>query len=292
MTMTRLMWLMVLAATLAFAGVAAAADAPPSGRPETMAYGPDALQALDFWRARGAAGPSPLVVFIHGGAWKFGDKKLSYNAWQTSHFLSTGNAYASINYRLLPQVGVEAQADDVAMSLKFLLDRAPSLGLDRRRVVLMGHSAGAHLAALVGTDERYLRKAGLAPADIAGVILLDGAAYDVATQVQGAGFFMRRTYDEVFGSDPARQRQLSPTFHAAAPNVASFLILHVQRPDAVRQSQDLGAALRAAGTAAEVQGLPGEGRSGHREINVQLGDPSYPGTAIVDRWLAGLFAIK
>jgi acetyl esterase/lipase len=187
---------------------------------------------------------------------------------------------------------VEAQADDVAMSLKFLLDRAPSLGFDRRRVVLMGHSAGAHLSALVGTDERYLRKAGLSPADIAGVILLDGAAYDVPSQVDGAGFFMRRTYDQAFGTDPARQRLLSPTLHAAAPNVSSFLILHVQRPDAVRQSQELGAALRAAGTAAEVQGLPGEGRSGHREINVQLGDPSYPGTAIVDRWLVRLFASR
>jgi acetyl esterase/lipase len=290
MTMKRLMWLTVLAMTLAFNGMARAADAPSVGRPETLAYGPDALQALDFWRARGTGAPAPLMVFVHGGAWKIGDKKTSSSSWQTPHFLASGFAFASINYRLVPQVGVEAQADDVAMSLKFLLDRAPSLGFDRRRVVLMGHSAGAHLSALVGTDERYLRKAGLAPADIAGVILLDGAAYDVATQMQGAGFFMRRMYDEVFGADPARQRQLSPTFHAAAPNVASFLILHVQRPDAVRQSQELGAALRTAGTAAEVQGLPGEGRSGHRDINVQLGDPSYPGTAIVDRWLAGLFA--
>lgn len=283
------MWTAMLAVMLGLGTSAWAADAPSPGRPETMAYGSHPLQALDFWRARGTGGPTPLVVFVHGGAWKWGDKKTSSSSWQTPHFLGTGHAFASINYRLVPQVGVEAQADDVSMSLKFLLDRAPALGFDRRRVVLMGHSAGAHLSALVGTDERYLRKAGLSPADIAGVILLDGAAYDVATQVQGAGFFMRRTYDEAFGTDPARQRLLSPTLHAAAPNVASFLILHVQRPDAERQSQDLGAALRAAGTPAEVQGLPGEGRSGHREINVQLGDPSYPGTAIVDRWLAGVF---
>jgi acetyl esterase/lipase len=286
--MTRLTRYLILAAAMVLGPVAQAADVPDAGRPETMAYGTDPLQALDFWRARDASRPAPLIVFVHGGGWSRGDKRMSGRSAQAGHFLSTGYAYASINYRLVPSATVEAEAADVAASLKYLLDHAAQLGVDRRRVVLMGHSAGAHLSALVGTDERYLQAVGLKETDVAGVILLDGAAYDVASQVQQAGRFMSGTYREAFGTDPVRQRALSPTQQAAAPNAPRFLILHIQRDDAVRQSRALGEALRAAGTPAEVQGLPGEGMSGHREINRELGEADYPGTAIVDRWLAGL----
>jgi acetyl esterase/lipase len=281
-----------MAAVFALASVAHAMAAPAPERPDTMAFGADPLQSLDFWRAQNAGRPAPLIVFVHGGGWSRGDKQTSSKGAQAAHFLGQGYAFASVNYRLVPSVRVEDEAADVAMSLKFLLDRAQALGFDRTRVVLMGHSAGAHLSALVGTDERYLAAVGLSERDLAGVILLDGAAYDVPAQIQQAGFFMSRTYRQAFGEDPARQRALSPTLQAAPPNAPRFLILHIQRPDAVTQSRALGDALRAAGTPAEVQGLPGEGRSGHRAINVDLGDPEYPGTAIVDRWLAGLPAPK
>lgn len=257
--------------------------------PETLTYGEAPLQALDFWRAAAGPGGAPLIVFVHGGGWRAGDKRGSQRSQQGPHFLATGHAFASVNYRLVPSVDVETQAQDVATALKFLLDRAPSLGTDRRRVVLMGHSAGAHLAALVGTDGRHLERAGLQLGDLAGIVLLDGAGYNVPEQLAEAGPRLRRTYREAFGSDPVRQRALSPVTHAAVPNVRSFLILHVDRSDSARQSQALAAALRSAGTPAEVHGLPGRGLSGHREINVQLGDPSYPGTEIVDRWLSTLW---
>ena len=73
------------------------------------------------------------------------------------HYPGQGYAFASINYRLVPAATVEEQASDVANAVKALIDRAGSVGVDRRRIVLMGHSAGAQLVALVGTDERYLR---------------------------------------------------------------------------------------------------------------------------------------
>lgn len=290
--MTRLTLSIAVAVTLVLGTPAIAADAPQAGRPETLAFGQDPLQALDFWRARDASKAAPLVVFVHGGGWTRGDKRTSSQGAQAGHFLAMGYAFASVNYRLVPSVTVETEAADVAASLKFLLDRAPTLGFDRRRVVLMGHSAGAHLSALVGTDERYLQAVGLKETDLSGVILLDGAAYDVASQMEQAGPFMVRTYREAFGTDPVRHRALSPTQQAAPPNASQFLILHIQREDAVRQSRALGDALRAAGTPAEVQGLPGEGRSGHRDINVLLGEPDYPGTAVVDRWLQGVFAAR
>lgn len=280
------LFLAVMAVGLVLGGALAAKEVPQLPRPETVSYGSDRLQALDFWRAQ--APSAPLTVFVHGGAWRAGDKNVSSKTRQVPYFLSKGHAFASVNYRLVPDVGVAQQSEDVARSLKFLVDRAEALGFDRKRIVLMGHSAGAHLAALVATDGRYLQQVGLQPEDIAGVILLDGAGYDVPRQMAVAGSMMQRTYKMAFGEDPAQQRALSPIVHVGAPNARAFLVLHVQRPDAAEQSRALVDALRQAGTRAEVHGLPGEGRSGHREINVELGDPSYAGTAIVDRWLGGV----
>ncbi len=74
---------------------------------------------------------------------------------------------------------VEEQARDVASALRTLLQRAERLNMDRRKVVLMGHSAGAYLVALVGTDPAYLESVALKPSDIAGIIPIDGAAYDI-----------------------------------------------------------------------------------------------------------------
>ena len=252
--------------------------------PQTLAYGSDALQGLDLWVPEGAK-PTPLVLFVHGGGWKRGSKSNAVGRALPGHMLAQGYAFASIDYRLVPAATVEQQAADVAAALAYLLKRADALGIDRSRIVLTGHSAGAHLVALVGTDERYLRAAGLSFADIDGVMPNDGAAYDVEKQVAQAGRFMAGTYKEAFGTDPARQRALSPTAHASAPNVPAFLLIHVQREDGVAQNKALADALERAGTAVEVGSFPGEGLRGHMEINRKLGEPDYPATPVMDAWL-------
>lgn len=263
----------------------AAAPAPA----RTIAYGTDPLQQLDLWLPASRAGKAPLVIFVHGGGWKRGSKDNAASRSAPAHFTGLGYAYASINYRLVPAATVEQQAADVAAAVAAMKARAAALGIDPARIVLMGHSAGAHLVALVGTDERYLRGAGLGFADLAGVIPNDGAAYDVPVQMQDGNRFMQSTYVQAFGTDPARQRALSPTLQAAAPNAPRFLLLHVQRPDGVKQSASLADALRKAGTPVEVAGFPGTGLQGHAEINRRLGEPDYPATAVVDRWLKAAF---
>ncbi len=265
-------------------------NAPKVPGSETISYGRDPLQTLDVWRAKGAAGPAPLVIFVHGGGWKRGDKDNATGRFKAVHYPEQGYAFASINYRLVPASTVEQQAADVASAVKALIDRADRLGIDRRRIVLMGHSAGAHLVALVGTDPRYLRGAGLSFADIAGVIPIDGAAYDVAAQMQDGPPIMHKTFEQAFGTDPARQKALSPTLHAAAPNAREFLLLYVQRADGVRQAKGLGAALEKGGSRVEHGSFPGEGLKGHAEINRSLGDPAYAPTAFVDAWLKRVFA--
>lgn len=277
-----------------FAQRAAAADAkaPASAAGQTIAYGSDAAQVLDFWPATSTARgktAAPLIVFVHGGGWQRGSKDNATGRWKPAHYPAEGYALASIDYRLVPQATVEQQAADVAAALKALINRADSLGIDRHRIVLMGHSAGAHLVALVGTDEQYLRGAGLTFADLTGVIPIDGAAYDVAAQMRDGPRIMQQTYGQAFGTDPARQRALSPTVHAGAPNAAQFLLLHVQRPDGMSQADEFAQALRAGGTRVEVGSFPGTGLTGHMEINRRLGDPDYAPTRTVDDWLKRAF---
>ncbi|WP_404374135.1 alpha/beta fold hydrolase [Sphingomonas sp. MMS24-J45] len=262
-------------------------ETPVPGKVE-IAYGTDSLQKLDFWRAKGP--DAPLLIFVHGGGWKRGDKSNTTGAAKVSHTLAAGYAFASIDYRLVPQATVEEQAQDVADAVAALRGQAAKLGFDPTRIVLMGHSAGAHLAALVGTDPRYFAKAGLKPDAVRGVILLDGAAYDVPRQIAEGGNFMHDTYVQAFGSDVARQKALSPTLQVAAPNAPDFLILHIAREDGTAQSVALGAALRAAGTPAEVKAVEGKGLRGHMEINRKLGEPDYPATALVDAYLKRRFA--
>jgi acetyl esterase/lipase len=268
--------------------------ASPAPGATTVVYGQDALQVLDVWQGVTidiAPKPAaPLVVFVHGGGWKRGSKDNATGQAKPAHFTHEGYAFASINYRLVPDATVEQQAADVAAAVAALRARAGELRIDPDRIVLMGHSAGAHLVALVGTDPQYLDAAGVPRGAIRGVVPIDGAAYDVAAQMADAGRFMADTYRQAFGTDPARQRALSPTLQAGGWDAPRFLLLHVQREDGVAQARGLDAALTKAGAAVEDGSYPGTGLKGHAEINRRLGEADYPATAQVDRWLAAAFS--
>jgi acetyl esterase/lipase len=206
-----------------------------------------------------------------------------------AHWHSLGYAVASIDYRLVPQATVEDEAADVAEATAFLRSNAARLGFDPGKIALVGHSAGAHLVALVGTDPKWLNGAGLTMDAVRGIVPLDGAAYDVPRQRQIGARMMDATYDQAFGNDSERQKRLSPTLQAAKPNAPAFLIMHVQRPDGVAQSQALATALEKAGTPVEIESFQGTGLRGHMEMNRKLGEADYPATAVLDRWLARLF---
>lgn len=252
-----------------------------------IAYGQAPLQKLDFWKARTAG--APLVIFVHGGGWKRGDKNNATGQFKAPHYLAQGYAFASINYRLVPDATVEQQATDVASAVAYFHKNASTLGIDPARIVLMGHSAGAHLSALVGTDPEYLRGLDLNISALAGVIPLDGAAYDVPAQMSDGARIMQDTYKQAFGTESQRQTALSPFWQAAAPNAPAFLILHVDRDDGARQSAALADALRKNGAKVQLQAFEGKGLKGHADINRKLGDPDYPATPVVDNWLRQIF---
>ena len=266
--------------------------APSAFAPKrNLAYGTAPEQKLDYYPptvfTRSAP---PLIVVGHGGGWEHGSKDNATGAAKIRHFTGNGYAFATIDYRLVPGATVEQQAQDVAAALAWLVAHARVLGFNPSRMVLMGHSAGAHLAALVATDPRYMHGQDLMLDQLRGVVLLDGAAYDVPAQMAEAGRFIRPIYTEAFGTDPTRQRALSPIAHTKGPNVLSFLILHVQREDGTRQSEALAKALRAEGSKVAVQGFEGRGLRGHVAMNRQLGEADYPATAVVDRWLSATLA--
>jgi acetyl esterase/lipase len=265
-------------------GERAAANSPAAPGTVEQAYGLDPRQRLDLVRQEGSS-RAPVLLFIHGGGWSIGDKRHAA-APKAKHFTSQGWAFASANYRLVPQATVEQQATDVASAIAWLRANAASQGLDPDRIVLMGHSAGAHLVALVGTDPQYLKAAGVPMGAVRGAILLDGAGYDVAKQMAVPRNPVLPMFEAAFGKDPQRQAALSPTLHASAPNAANWLILPVaSRPDSQAQSNGLASALTSAGGKALVVPVPG---ATHMTLNRELGSDGDFATAQVDRFLATL----
>ncbi len=260
-----------------------AARAPALGAAfRELAFGSDPRQKLDIAVPAGATAKAPLLVYVHGGGWSMGDKRHGARD-KANHFLRSGWAFATTNYRLVPDARVEDQAADIAAAVA-LLRRQP--GVDGNRIVLMGHSAGAHLVSLVGTDPTYLQAAGVPLSAVKGVVPLDGAGYDVPAQIDLPGNRVRGAYVAAFGTELERQRKLSPTLQAGAWDAPDWLILPVaSRRDSTAQSQALAAALQAGGSRATVAPQPGKT---HKSLNQELGVAGDPATAVVDAFLKAL----
>jgi arylformamidase len=237
-----------------------AVESGRSSAPHTsISTGSDPKQAYDLYAG---AGTGPVLAYIHGGGWSMGDKAMVHSLPEYAQ--RHGLTFASIGYRLVPQVTPREQAQDVAAAVATLKRTCPG-----RPLFLMGHSAGAHLAALVGADPTYLAGVGLQPSDLAGVILLDGAGYD-ATGDRGngpAGRLLGNLYSEAFGDNAAA---LSPTLLVrSGVRYPPYLIFHISsRDDARGQSEGLAAALIRAGGQAQVVVAPDDS---HRDINVEFG---------------------
>lgn len=254
----------------------------------TLAYGEHPLQQLDFYSA--GDGERPLVAFLHGGAWQFGDKARRLSDRKVAFARGESWHFAALNFRLVPEVGVAEMAHDASQGIATLLAHADAFGIDRTRVVLMGHSSGAHLAALIGTDPRYLRDAGLPMDVLAGVVANEGPAYDAREPSVHAAWLHRRLIAPALPGDVALLAEFSPVVHATVlPNAPAFLILHAARDHGARQAELLEAALRKAGTPVERYGFPGAGAWGHVMLSRKFGEAGLPVTEATRRWLRSVF---
>jgi acetyl esterase/lipase len=229
----------------------------------------------------------PVLFWIHGGGWRQGDKRAVQQKPQA--FVDGGFVFVSVNYRFVPQVTVKEMTGDIAKAIRWVHDHAGEYGGDGKTIFVAGHSAGAHLAALVCTDHRYLEAEGLSLSLLKGCIPVDTAVYDIRKQIESVAAVQparAASYRSSFG-DAASQQDLSPVTHVVKDkSIPPFLILHVaDRPDSKAQSVLLAKALEAAGVAAKV--VAGEGKT-HGTINSELGLAGDKPTAAVFEFLGTL----
>lgn len=203
--------------------------------------------ALDVYRPEARTeGPAPVIVFLYGGSWRRGDRT-SYRF--VGRQLARQSVVAIVaDYRAAPRAVFPGFVEDAASAVAWARRHAAEHGGDPARVFLAGHSAGAQIAALIGTDARYLAAHGLTPRDLAGVIGLSGP-YDFG--IEG--------YEDVFGP-PAQWPRTQPV-NFADGDEPPFLLIHGTADSVVEpvDSRILAERLRAAGSRAELVWLPDTG---------------------------------
>ncbi|WP_053064086.1 alpha/beta hydrolase [Caballeronia mineralivorans] len=153
------------------------ATIPSGGYRKTpdIAYGSDPRQALDVYVPTAAVARSetrPVVVFFYGGSWQNGDR--GNYLFVAQALTSRGYVAVMPDYRTYPETAFPGFVDDAAAAVRWTRDHAHEFGGDPARLFVMGHSAGAHLAALIATDPRYLASQSMSKADLRGVIGLAG----------------------------------------------------------------------------------------------------------------------
>lgn len=213
----------------------------------------------------------PVVLWIHGGAWKFGNKTHSIGP-KAKAFVDEGYVLVAINYRFHPKVTWKEQATDVATAAKWITQNISKYGGDPKRIALMGHSAGAHLAALTGADATYLKSVGLPSSSVKAVVLLDGAGYDLSAVRKTSQGQHLKLYQEVFGKDPKKLKAASPIYYfkkgVACPD---YLIIPISsRAITASQSTNLATAIKKSGGHAEV--YVAKNRT-HMTLNEKIGTP-------------------
>ena len=166
----------------------------------------------------------PVIVFIHWGAWSFGNKgSLNY---KTTVFTKANFVYISINYRLSPDIKHPLHASDVAKAITWIYKHISDYGGDPQNIFLIGHSVGAHLAALIATDERYLGDLGFSTKIIRGVIGLDSAAYHLPTLIRSEpeNYYL---FEMAFGNNLEIWEKASPIYYVEkGKSIPPFLLTY------------------------------------------------------------------
>jgi len=239
-------------------------------------------QVLDVYAPAGAKN-LPVVFWIHGGGWQAGEKTMV--ALKPKAFTEAGLVFVSTNYRLLPTVDMGALTRDVADSLGWVHKNIATYGGDPNRLLVMGHSAGGQLAALMCTDDRYVKSEGFSLSAIKGCVPLDADTFDIPAIIEVAETRARahqlplptNGHRQKFGNDPAKHRDFSAVTHVARDKgIPPFLILHIAaNPDTTAQARRFANVLQASGIPVKVVA----GRdSTHEQLNDNIGAPNDPVT--------------
>lgn len=244
----------------------------PSPDLTDVAYGGDGLQKLDVFLPKGPGnnGPAPIILMVHGGGWCVGDKAgVQMTENKVARWVARGFVFVSANYPMVADgSNALAQARHIAQAVAFVQARAREWGGDPVRLILMGHSAGAHLVSLVNADAS-LRQAG-GVGSILGAVSLDAGAIDVVRQMPNVYSFLKVRYREAFGTTEAEWVTASP-FHKLDRTAAPWLGVcsTTRKDDPCGQARAYADKSNGLGVKASV--LPQ--RKSHGAINAELGSP-------------------
>jgi arylformamidase len=177
---------------------------------------PDLL-SLDIYHYNDPANLKPVVFYVHGGGWAVGDKSNKLVNKQNL-FYSLDYVFVSINYRLSPdpsalddtsRIMFPDHNEDVADALKWVIDSIETYGGDPTKIVIMGHSAGAHLVALTATSPDFLPSLGIPLESIKGAVCIDTEGYEVTPDEVAEN----EIYQNAFGTDATALAAASPMNH-------------------------------------------------------------------------------
>ena len=228
------------------------------------------------------AAKRPVMIFVHGGGWRLGDKS-AVNA-KPAYFIGGGYVFVSVNYRFVPAGRHPVNVQDVARAIAWVHGNIARYGGDPDAICIMGHSAGAHLVALVATDERHLKAAGKDLSVVKGVIPLDTRVFDVGKIVKTS---IIGVYRNAFGDDPKLWEDASPIRYVApGKGIPPFLIVYAgPAPSRKEAATEMAGALRKAGIRAEVHHAAGKN---HMTLNREFGLPDDKPTQAATRFLDSL----
>jgi acetyl esterase/lipase len=204
---------------------------------QDIAYGTLPRQKLDVYRAKDAKGPQPVVVFFYGGSWDSGSRE-NY-LFVAEALVSRGFVAVVPDYRLFPEVTFPGFLEDAAQAVAWVKRNARDAGGDPDKVFLMGHSAGAHVAAMLALDPQYLARQQLAPKDLAGFIGLAGP-YDFLP-------LKSETLKQIFAPEATIARTQPINFVTAAAPPALLVTGETDSAVSPGNSQRLAARLREKG---------------------------------------------
>jgi acetyl esterase/lipase len=288
-------------------GAVQAARAEQNTAPPIQTYEVDAVRGinyagdgnprheLDLYLPRGRK-DFPVLFFIHGGAWVAGNKD---NFLGLFSYADVGKTFARLgigtvmpNYRLSPQVQHPAHIEDVARAFAWTYRHIARYGGRADQIVVGGHSAGGHLACLLATEARYLRKEGLSTDVIKGVVSVSGVYQLDPVRVKVAAPMLADDkvdvevdpYRLVFGDDPQVRKAAAPRSHVR-PGLPPFLLMYAipyELPTLAEMAKDFAAALAA--SKCEVQLLPVRPRT-HASIIFNATQASDPVVRAVVRFI-------
>lgn len=238
-------------------------------------YGADYWQKIDIFLPPGRpARPVPIFMFMHGGGWCWGYKE--WCSFMAPAFVAAPAIFISVSYRLIPDVAFPAAVEDTARAIKWVWDHIGEHGGDRERIVIGGHSAGAHIAALLAVQPRFLTQAGL-PANAVKAAMCLSATFNRRM------IDPRRAPDHVPAGEPADIAPDSPIALAAGAKVPFYIAWGGKEHERLERSgRQMIAALQQTGCPVDHVVFPADD---HFSIHLKTANPDDPWTRTVLRYL-------